>query len=90
MTASDVARSLVSATSSSRFVEPMFWADPKTGIGYYTQVGDSSLPHELAGRSGSGALQGKRRQASLLVRDVAGSAKGPCPANTTVTTCGDS
>ena len=38
ITAADVARSLVAATSSSRFVEPIFWADPKTGIGYYTQV----------------------------------------------------
>ncbi len=38
VTAADVARSLVSATSSSRFVEPIFWADPSTGIGYYTQV----------------------------------------------------
>lgn len=38
VTAADVARSFVSATSSSRFVEPIFWADPSTGIGYYTQI----------------------------------------------------
>jgi multidrug efflux pump subunit AcrB len=38
LTASDVTRSLVSATSSSRFVVPNFWADPKTGIGYQVQV----------------------------------------------------
>ena len=34
----DVSRSLVAATSSSRFTVPNYWADPKTGIGYQVQV----------------------------------------------------
>jgi multidrug efflux pump subunit AcrB len=34
----DVARSLTAATSSSRYVVPNFWADPKSGIGYQVQV----------------------------------------------------
>ncbi|MBI3837926.1 MAG: efflux RND transporter permease subunit [Planctomycetia bacterium] len=34
----DIARSLVVATSSSRFVVPNFWPDAKTGIGYQVQV----------------------------------------------------
>jgi len=34
----DVARSLVTATSSSRFVVPNYWADPKSGIAYQVQV----------------------------------------------------
>lgn len=38
VTAQDVARSLVAATSSSRFTEPNYWADPKTGIAYQVQV----------------------------------------------------
>ena len=38
MTAEEVARSLVAATSSSRFVVPNYWPDPKTGIGYQVQV----------------------------------------------------
>jgi multidrug efflux pump subunit AcrB len=33
-----VARSLVAATSSSRFVVPNFWRDPGSGIGYQVQV----------------------------------------------------
>lgn len=33
-----VARSIVAATSSSRFVSPGYWADPKTGIAYSVQV----------------------------------------------------
>jgi multidrug efflux pump subunit AcrB len=38
LTAVDVARSLVTATSSSRFVVPNYWADPKSGIAYQVQV----------------------------------------------------
>jgi multidrug efflux pump subunit AcrB len=33
-----VGRSLVEATSSSRFVTPNYWADPRSGIGYQVQV----------------------------------------------------
>ncbi|HJU03861.1 MAG TPA: efflux RND transporter permease subunit, partial [Nitrospiraceae bacterium] len=35
---SDVARSLVSATSSSRFVQPIFWRDPTSGNAYQVQI----------------------------------------------------
>jgi multidrug efflux pump subunit AcrB len=38
VTTQDVTRSLVAATSSSRFTEPNYWADPKTGIAYQVQV----------------------------------------------------
>lgn len=38
VSAQDVARSLVAATSSSRFTEPNYWADPKTGVAYQVQV----------------------------------------------------
>ena len=34
----DVSRALVPATSSSRFVVPNYWADPKSGIAYQVQV----------------------------------------------------
>jgi multidrug efflux pump subunit AcrB len=34
----DVSRSLVAATSSSRFVVPNYWADPNTGVAYQLQV----------------------------------------------------
>lgn len=36
--ASSVARSLVAATSSSRFIEPNFWRDPATGNSFQIQV----------------------------------------------------
>jgi len=35
---SDVSRSLVPATSSSRFTVPNYWADPNTGVSYQLQV----------------------------------------------------
>ena len=34
----DVARSLVAATSSSRFTQPVYWADPNSGVAYQIQV----------------------------------------------------
>ena len=44
MTAADVARSVVAATSSSRFMVPNYWPDPKTGIGYQVQV---EIPYQI-------------------------------------------
>ena len=44
VTAQDVARSVVTATSSSRFVVPNYWPDPKTGIGYQVQV---EIPYQV-------------------------------------------
>lgn len=38
LTMSSVARSLVAATSSSRFVEPNYWRDPKSGNAFQIQV----------------------------------------------------
>jgi multidrug efflux pump subunit AcrB len=38
LTPADVSKSLVTATSSSRFTVPNYWADPKTGIAYQVQV----------------------------------------------------
>jgi multidrug efflux pump subunit AcrB len=46
VTVNQVGRSLVAATSSSRFVTPNYWADPNTGIAYQVQV---EIPqHEMA------------------------------------------
>jgi multidrug efflux pump subunit AcrB len=38
VTPDKVARSVVAATSSSRFTVPSYWRDPNTGIGYQVQV----------------------------------------------------
>jgi len=38
LTMADVSRSLVAATSSSRFIDPNFWRDPVSGNGFQIQV----------------------------------------------------
>lgn len=38
VTTASVGKSLLAATSSSRFVTPNYWADPKSGVGYQVQV----------------------------------------------------
>jgi multidrug efflux pump subunit AcrB len=78
VTAADVARSLVSATSSSRFVEPIFWADPNTGIGYYTQVEIPPFHMNAPAEVGLVPLQGRNTE-GLLVRDVARVREGTMP-----------
>jgi multidrug efflux pump subunit AcrB len=38
VTARDVGRSLAPATLSSRFTTPLYWRDPKSGVGYQVQL----------------------------------------------------
>jgi multidrug efflux pump subunit AcrB len=38
VTTQDVGRSIAPATLSSRFTTPLFWRDPKSGVGYQVQV----------------------------------------------------
>src|SRR5262249_47829039 len=70
LTTGDVSRSLVAATSSSRFTVPIFWADPKTGIGYQVQVEIPPYQMNSAEEIGLVPIQGKWPK-SLLIRDVA-------------------
>ncbi len=78
VTAKDVAASVVAGTSSSRFVVPVFWADPKTGIGYQVQVQippakmNSAKQLEMTPVKGTGTGQ-------LLLRDVADVTEGTMP-----------
>jgi multidrug efflux pump subunit AcrB len=70
VTTAGVANSLVAATSSSRFVVPNYWADPKTGIGYQVQVeiptARMNSPHEV------GLVQLPRSgHKQLFLKDVA-------------------
>jgi multidrug efflux pump subunit AcrB len=78
-TVTGVAGALVSATSSSRFVTPIFWADPKTGIGYQVQVEVPPFQMNSAEEIGLVPVRselkdlgnGQRGSRQLLVRDVA-------------------
>jgi multidrug efflux pump subunit AcrB len=87
VTTADVAESLVTATSSSRFVVPNYWADPKTGIGYQVQV---EVPRPIVRSPGEiqpiasvadlDSLPIKHGPTnSLLLRDVAELRRGTMP-----------
>jgi multidrug efflux pump subunit AcrB len=87
LTPSDVARSLVTATSSSRFVVPNYWADPKTGIAYQVQV---ELPRALLRSPGEIETVGssadleriplrRTENGQVLLRDVANVREGTMP-----------
>jgi multidrug efflux pump subunit AcrB len=78
LTVADVSKSLVEATSSSRFVVPIFWADPKTGIGYYVQVLVPPYKMNSVAEVGMVPIKGSTEQ-QLLVRDVAQVKEGTQP-----------
>jgi len=70
VTATDVARSLVPATSSSRFTVPIFWAAPDTGIGYQVQV--EIPPYQMSSAEEIGMIPIKSKtKKQILLRDVA-------------------
>jgi multidrug efflux pump subunit AcrB len=78
VTVGDVSRSLVEATSSSRFVVPVFWADPKSGIGYYVQLQVPPYEMNSAAEVGMVSIKGQTDK-QLLVRDVAAVRPGTMP-----------
>jgi multidrug efflux pump subunit AcrB len=78
VTAEEVARSLVTATSSSRFVVPNYWPDPKTGIGYQVQVEIPYAVMDSIRRVETIPVQ-RPGGPSLLLRDVATVRRGTMP-----------
>jgi multidrug efflux pump subunit AcrB len=79
VTAAEVARSVVAATSSSRFVVPNFWPDPKTGIGYQVQV---EIPYQVMDtveQMETVPIQRPGLDRQLLLRDVATVREGTMP-----------
>lgn len=78
VTAAQIARSVVAATSSSRFVSPNYWPDPKTGIGYQVQI---EIPQpRMASLDDLGRLPVRSVDGQpLLLRDVADVAPGVMP-----------
>lgn len=77
-TAEDIARSLLAATSSSRFVVPNYWRDPKSGIGYQVQV---EIPVERMNSSRQVGLTPikNNQNGKLLLQDVATIKDGKMP-----------
>lgn len=78
VTASDVARSIVAATSSSRFVVPNYWRDPATGISYQVQVEIPQASMTSATDIETVPVKGNGSHA-ILLRDVAAVEEGSMP-----------
>ncbi len=79
VTAQDIARSVLTATSSSRFVVPNYWPDPKTGVGYQVQV---EIPYQAMSSLGeieTVPIQKPGLDRQVLLRDVATVQKGTMP-----------
>lgn len=83
----DVSRALVAATSSSRFVVPNYWADPRSGIAYQVQI---ELPRPvmrspygiqtIGSEEALGAIPLRYTEGGqVLVRDVASIEPGTMP-----------
>lgn len=77
-TAAEVARSVVAATSSTRFIAQNYWPDPKTGIGYQVQI---EIPQPaLTGPDDLAAIPvTSHNGAPLLLHDVAQLSAGTMP-----------
>ncbi len=74
----EVSRSLVTATSSSRFVVPNYWPDPKTGIGYQVQVEIPYQQMDSIARLETIPIQRPGAE-PMLLRDVATVRPGSMP-----------
>jgi multidrug efflux pump subunit AcrB len=79
VTAADVARSVVAATSSSRFMVPNYWPDPKTGIGYQVQVEISYQVMDTLESLETVPIQRPGLDRQILLRDVASLRPGTMP-----------
>ncbi len=78
VSASQVSGSLVSATSSSRFVVPNYWADPASGIGYQVQLEVPPYQMNSANQIGIVPVRDTGR-GPILLRDMAQIKPGTMP-----------
>ena len=79
VTASQVSRSVLTATSSSRFVVPNYWPDPKTGVGYQVQVEIPQPAMKSLDDLGTVPVLNRSEGSPLLLRDVAQISQGTMP-----------
>ena len=71
LTVADASNAMIAATSSSRYIIPVYWADPKSGIGYQVQL--QVPPAQMSSNSQVGMIPVKQNEGSgaTLLRDVA-------------------
>jgi len=78
-TVNQVSRSVLAATSSSRFLVPNYWPDPKSGIGYQVQVEIPQPAMSSLDDLGTVPVLHKENGSPLLLRDVAQITQGTMP-----------
>ena len=71
LSVADAAKAMIAATSSSRYIIPVYWADPKSGIGYQVQL--QVPPAQMNSNAEVGMIPVKQNEgaAATLLRDVA-------------------
>jgi multidrug efflux pump subunit AcrB len=79
VTLAEASTAMIAATSSSRYVVPVFWADPKSGIGYQVQL--EVPPARIDSHEEVGMIPVKRMEdgGQLLLRDIARIETGTMP-----------
>jgi multidrug efflux pump subunit AcrB len=79
VTVAEAATAMIAATSSSRYVVPVFWADPKSGIGYQVQL--EVPPARVSSADEVGMTPVKRMDdgGQILLRDIARIQPGTMP-----------
>ncbi len=77
-TAAQISRSVVAGTSSTRFLVPNYWPDPKSGIGYQVQLEIPQREMRTSDDLGMVPVNHSGNHA-LLLRDVADISPGKMP-----------
>jgi multidrug efflux pump subunit AcrB len=69
VTVADASNAMIAATSSSRYIVPIYWADPKSGIGYQVQI--EVPPERINSVEEVGMIPVQQlRKGQLLLRDI--------------------
>jgi multidrug efflux pump subunit AcrB len=71
VTEAEAATAMIAATSSSRYVVPVFWADPKSGIGYQIQLEVPPTAIDSVDAVEMIPVKPIGKQQQLLLRDIA-------------------
>ena len=67
VTVDQVGRSFAAATSSSRFVAPNYWADPRTGIAFQVQIRGAAATDDQS-RGSAGRARERRTRLACVAR----------------------
>jgi multidrug efflux pump subunit AcrB len=71
LTMEDAAKAMIAATSSSRYMVPVFWADPKSGIGYQVQLQVPPARINSFDEVGMIPIKQQADGGQILIRDMA-------------------